>query len=424
VSNYQYKEGLEFAQEMDSKDPLARFRNEFHHPVDKDGNQFIYFCGNSLGLQPKNVKEYINQELIDWSNLGVEGHFHAKNPWMPYHEFLTDSMAKVVGGKPSEVVVMNTLSVNLHLMMVSFYRPQGKRNKIMIEFDAFPSDRYAVESQIRFHGLDPDECLIELKAKKGDVCLGDEDILNAIEGAGDTLALVMLGNTNYYTGQFFDMKSITQKAHNVGAIAGFDCAHGAGNVNLDLHNNGVDFAMWCSYKYLNSGPGSLGGCFVHERHADNKDLPRFAGWWGHNKETRFGMRDPFDPIKGAEGWQLSNPPILSMAAIKASLDLFMEAGMDNLWNKARIITGYMEFLINSMNKKDIRIITPKEPSRRGSQLSIQVKNADKALFDKISNKGVIADWREPDVIRVSPVPMYNSYEDVYRFVEILKEEVA
>ncbi len=424
MSNFVFEEGRAYAQSLDQSDPMRSFRDAFHHPVQANGETFIYLCGNSLGLQPKGVRGKIDQELNDWSTLGVEGHFHAKNPWMPYHEFLTEAMSKIVGAKPSEVVVMNTLSVNLHLMMVSFYRPTSTRNKIIIEYDAFPSDRYAVESQIRHHGYDPAECLIELKAREGEVCLRDQDILDVIENLGDSLALVMLGNTNYYTGQFFDMAGITKAAHQVGAMAGFDCAHGAGNVNLDLHNSGADFAVWCSYKYLNSGPGSLGGCFVHERHADNAALNRFAGWWGHNKETRFGMRDPFDPISGAEGWQLSNPPILSMAAIKASLDVFEEAGMENLWAKARKITAYMEYLILGLNKQDIQIITPKEMSRRGSQLSIQVKNADRNVFDRITKRGVIADWREPDVIRVSPVPLYVSYEDVYNFVEILKTEIA
>lgn len=419
-----FKEGLAFAQQMDMQDPLARFRTYFHIPTDEDGNEFVYLCGNSLGLQPKSTKDYLEQELKDWGNLGVEGHFYAKNPWMPYHEFLTQAMADVVGAKPNEVVIMNTLSVNLHLMMVSFYRPTSTRNKIMIEYDAFPSDRYAVESQIRFHGFDPKDCLVELRAREGEVTLRDEDILATIEEHGDSLALVMLGNTNYYTGQFFDMKSITTKGHSVGAVVGFDCAHGAGNVPLELHDSGADFAVWCTYKYINSGPGSLGGCFVHERHASDANLPRFTGWWGHNKETRFGMRDPFDPIQGAEGWQLSNPPILSMAAIKASLDIFAEAGMHNLRSKAIKLTIYMEFLIHQLENEMIAIITPAEVQRRGSQLSIQVKNTDKLLFDKITKAGVIADWREPDVIRVSAVPLYNSFTDVYRFVEILKEQLS
>lgn len=406
---------------MDAADPLRSFRERFHLPMQKDGTPYVYLCGNSLGLQPKSTRAAINQELLDWENYGVEGHFHAKTPWMPYHEFLTESMAKVVGAKPIEVVVMNTLSVNLHLMMVSFYRPSAKRNKILIEFDAFPSDKYAVASQIKFHGYDPVESLIELKARPGEVLIRPEDIEKIIEEQGDEIALIMLGNTNYYTGQFFDMKKITALGHAKGCMVGFDCAHGAGNVNLDLHNTGADFAVWCSYKYINSGPGSLGGCFVHERHANDKDLPRFAGWWGHNKETRFGMRDGFDPIPGVEAWQLSNPPILSMAAIKASLEVFMEAGMDNIFKKSKTLTGYLEFLIKEMNNEQIAIITPEDPNQRGSQLSIQVKNADKKLFDKITKMGVISDWREPDVIRVAPIPLYNSYEDVFRFIKILKE---
>ncbi len=416
-----YENTLQFAKEMDAADPLKAFRDRFHLPMQKDGRPYIYLCGNSLGLQPKSTKAAIEQELVDWKNYGVEGHFNAKNPWMPYHEFLTESMAKLVGAKPIEVVVMNTLSVNLHLMMVSFYRPSAKRNKILIEYDAFPSDKYAVASQIKFHAYDPKDCLIELKAREGEELIREEDIERIIEEQGDEIALIMLGNTNYYTGQFFNMKKITQLGHAKGCIVGFDCAHGAGNVNLDLHNSGADFAVWCSYKYINSGPGSLGGCFVHERHAHDKDLPRFTGWWGHNKETRFGMRDDFDPIPGVEAWQLSNPPILSMAAIKASLEVFMEAGMESIFRKSKLLTGYLEYLINKINSEQIKIITPKDPTQRGSQLSIQVKNADKALYDKITERGVIADWREPDVIRVAPVPLYNSYEDVYQFVEVFKQ---
>lgn len=419
-----YQNNLQYAKEMDEADPLKGFRARFHLPVQKDGIPYVYLCGNSLGLQPKSVRAAIEQELLDWEHYGVEGHFHARNPWMPYHEFLTESMAKVVGAKPIEVVVMNTLSVNLHLMMVSFYRPSEKRNKILIEYDAFPSDKYAVISQIKFHAYDPAESLIELKARPGETLLREEDIEAVIQEQGEEIALIMLGNTNYYTGQFFDMKKITELGHAKGCVVGFDCAHGAGNVNLDLHNTGADFAVWCSYKYINSGPGSLGGCFVHERHAYREDLPRFTGWWGHNKETRFGMRDKFDPIPGVEAWQLSNPPILSMAAVKASLEVFMDAGMDNIFKKSKILTGYMEFLVNEMNNDRIRIITPADPQKRGSQLSIQVQNADKSLFEEISKRGVIADWREPDVIRVAPVPLYNSFEDVYRFSEILKASVS
>lgn len=409
---------------MDKHDPLGHYRERFHIPTQKDGTPFVYLCGNSLGLQPKSTKESINQELLDWQNYGVEGHFHAKNPWMPYHEFLTNAMAEVVGAKPIEVVVMNTLSVNLHLMMVSFYRPEGKRNKILIEYDAFPSDKYAVESQLKFHGIDPAEGMLELKARDGEELIRIEDIEKVIEEHGDEIALIMLGNTNYYTGQFFDMKRITKLGHAKGCKVGFDCAHGAGNVDLQLHDSGADFAVWCSYKYMNSGPGSLGGCFVHERHAHDKDLPRFAGWWGHNKETRFKMRDGFDPIPGVESWQLSNPPILSMAAIKASLEIFQEAGMKNLRKKSESLTGYLEFLVDDIGDDRIKIITPRDVNQRGSQLSIQVQNADKSLFDKISDAGVIADWREPDVIRIAPTALYNSYEDVFRFSELLKEQLA
>jgi len=418
-----YQANLDFARTMDQKDPLAHFRTQFHLPVQKNGEPHIYLCGNSLGLQPKRTKTAIEQELTDWKNYGVEGHFHAKNPWMPYHEFLTEAMAKVVGAKPLEVVVMNTLSVNLHLMMVSFYRPTKERHKILIEHDAFPSDRYAVESQIKFHGYDPKDSLLELHARPGEECIRMEDIEQLIEEQGEEIALIMIGNTNYYTGQFFDMKKITALGHAKGCQVGFDCAHGAGNVSLDLHDSGVDFAVWCSYKYLNSGPGSLGGCFVHERHAHDQTLPRFTGWWGHNKDTRFGMRDGFDPIPGVEAWQLSNPPILSMAAIKASLEVFMEAGMENLLKKSKLLTGYLEYLIDEIKDDRIAIITPRNPAERGCQLSIQVKAADKQLFDKITEAGVIADWREPDVIRVAPIPLYNSFEDIYQFANILKAQI-
>jgi len=415
---------LSFAQSLDQEDPLRSYRNEFYIPTQKDGNSHIYLCGNSLGLQPKSTQEALMQELKDWKNYGVEGHFNAKNPWMPYHEFLTNAMSEVVGAKPIETVVMNTLTVNLHLMMVSFYRPTKDRFKIIIEADAFPSDKYAVESQIRHHGYDTQEALIQLKPRFGEELVHIEDIENVLEREGDSVALIIIGNTNYYTGQFFDMKRITALGHKYGCKVGFDCAHGAGNVELNLHDTGVDFAVWCSYKYLNSGPGSLGGCFVHERYANDKKLNRFAGWWGHNKDTRFGMRDDFDPIPGVESWQLSNPPILSMAAIWSSLKIFQKAGMSNLRKKAITLTGYLEYLVDQIEDPRIEIITPREPEKRGSQLSIQVKKAEKTLYDKIVEKGVIADWREPDVIRVAPVPLYNSYEDVYHFSQILKEALG
>ncbi|WP_417290261.1 kynureninase [Corallibacter sp.] len=418
-----YKTGLDFAKKLDQNDPLKTYRDKFLIPKDKDGNEMIYLCGNSLGLQPKTTKSYIDQELKDWANLGVEGHTDAKNPWLPYHEFLTENMAKVVGAKPIEVVTMNTLTANLHFMMVSFYKPTSKRYKIVIEADAFPSDKYAVESQLRHHGFDDKAGLILWKPREGEELYHYEDLESIVEEHSDEIALIMIGNTNYYTGQFFDMKRITQLGHKHDCMVGFDCAHGAGNVELNLHDSGADFAVWCTYKYLNSGPGSLAGAFVHERHAHDKSLNRFTGWWSHNKQTRFNMRHEFDVLPGAEGWQLSNPPILSLAAIRASLDIFAEVGMEVLTEKSKKITGYFEFLLKQLGEDTIRIITPENPKERGCQLSIQVKNADKNLHKKLTEAGVISDWREPDVIRCAPVPLYNSYEDVYKTVEKLKELV-
>ena len=414
-----YKNTADFASELDSKDELQHYRNEFHIPLQKNGEDHIYMCGNSLGLQPKRTKEFLNQELEDWATFGVEGHFHAKNPWMPYHEFLTESYAKIVGAKPAEVVAMNTLTVNLHLMMVSFYRPTESRHKIIIEGDAFPSDIYAVESQIKHHGLTPETSLIKLRPRNGESAIRTEDIQEIIEREGDEIALIMLGGVNYYTGQVFDFEKITKIAHNKDINVGFDLAHAAGNIKLDLHKWGVDFAVWCSYKYLNSGPGSVAAAFVHEKH-HHSNLLRFAGWWGHNKEDRFKMPDNFVPITTAEGWQLSNPPILSLAAIRASLSIFDEVGIDKLVSKSKKLTDYLVFLLNSIETDRIEIITPKE---RGCQLSIRVKNGDKKLFDSITVKGVIADWREPDVIRVAPIPLYNSFQDVFNFYSILKEEL-
>lgn len=416
-----YQNTLEYAQQQDKQDKLAYLRGQFHIPKDKNGNDWFYFTGNSLGLQPKKTQKYIQQELDDWANYGVEGHFEAKNPWMEYHEFLTESMAKIVGAKPLEVVIMNTLTTNLHLLMVSFYQPTKKKYKIVIESDAFPSDRYAVQSQLQFHGFDAEDGLIEWKPRKGEEILNIEDLETIVSEQGDEIALLLIGGVNYYTGQYLDIKRIAEIGHTKDCMVGIDLAHGAGNISPELHNSGVDFAAWCTYKYLNSGPGSLGGLFVHEKHAHNKELPRFSGWWNHNKETRFNMRQPFDVMTGAEGWQLSNPPILSMAAIKASLDMFAEVGMEALRQKSEKLTGYFEFLINEINSDDIKIITPTNPKERGCQLSIQVKKADKDLHQKLTENNIITDWREPDVIRCAPVPMYNSFEDVYRMVSILKD---
>ncbi|MEM6686996.1 MAG: kynureninase, partial [Bacteroidota bacterium] len=342
-------------------------------------------------------------------------------PWMPYHEFLTENMAKIVGAKPIEVVIMNTLTTNLHLLMVSFYQPTKTKYKIVIESDAFPSDRYAVESQLRFHGFDPKEGLLEWKPREGEELLHMEDLETMLATQGDEIALLLIGGVNYYTGQYFDIKKIAELGHAKGAMVGIDLAHGAGNIQPNLHDANVDFAAWCTYKYLNSGPGSLAGLFVHERHAHDKELHRFAGWWGHDKATRFNMRYDFNPLPGAESWQLSNPPILSMAAIKASLDLFAEVGMDALREKSEQLTAYFEYLINQIETDRIEIITPTNPAERGCQLSIQVKNADKSLHQKLIHKHIITDWREPDVIRCAPVPLYNSFEDVYKMVDELKK---
>ena len=415
-----YQNNEAFAQQLDNADALAKYRNQFHFPKDNTGNTLLYFCGNSLGLQPKNVRAYIEQELLDWENLGVEGHFHAKHPWMPYHEFLTEKMANIVGAKPIEVVVMNTLTVNLHLMMVSFYRPTKTKYKIVIEKNAFPSDQYAVQSQINFHGLDCKDALIELAPRENEDIIFTEDIEKVIAEQGDSIALIMLGGVNYYTGQAFDMKRITEVAHQKNIVVGFDLAHAAGNLLLQLHDWNVDFAVWCSYKYLNSGPGGIAGCFVHEKHATDKTLPRFAGWWSNDKQKRFLMQPEFNAIDGAEGWQLSNPSILAMASLRASLDIFDEVGMEKLAEKSKQLTAYLEFLINELKNDAIEIITPKDTKQRGAQLSIRIKNSNKNFFHQLTATGVVCDWREPDVIRLAPVPLYNSFLDVYQFVQKLK----
>ncbi len=436
---------IENAAELDRCDALAGFRDRFVLPT-FEGRDAIYLTGNSLGLQPNTARAYIEQELDDWARLGVEGHLHARHPWLPYHEFVTESLARVVGAKPIEVVAMNSLTVNLHLLMVSFYRPTAERFKIVIEKGAFPSDQYAVESQLEFHGHYSSPpykggvdaalggrggSLLELKPREGETTLRTEDILETIEREGDHIALIMLGGVNYYTGQAFDMRAITEAGHRKGCVVGFDLAHAAGNLELKLHEWNVDFAAWCSYKYLNAGPGGIAGVFVHERHARSFDLPRFAGWWGHDKETRFLMGPDFKPLAGAEGWQLSNPPIFQLAALRASLELFDEATMPALREKSVKLTGYLESLLKQIETDRIEIITPSDPDARGCQLSIRVKAetrpvgsvpaSSKALFDELTNQGVIADWREPDVIRVAPVPLYNTFADVSRFAQILAE---
>jgi len=415
-ANQEFQSGEDFAIAMDERDSLRGFRERFFFPHTA-GNDCVYLCGHSLGLQPKTAAAYIEQELKDWAQLGVEGHFHATNPWMPYHRLLTEQTAELVGAKPLEVVVMNSLTVNLHLMMVSFYRPTKKRHKIVVERGAFPSDQYAVQSQIRFHGFNPANSLIELTPLPGESCLRDEDIESLIEREGDEIALIMLGGVNYATGQAFDMERITQLGHARGCVVGFDLAHAAGNLQLRLHEWGLDFAVWCSYKYLNGGPGCVAGCFVHERHARAWDLPRFAGWWGHDEESRFEMGSEFRPMPGADGWQLSNPSIVSLAVLRASMDIFHEAGMERLRAKSVTLTAYLEFLLSQKPPANFSIITPREKERRGAQLSIRISEKGRSLCEQLAQEGIVGDWREPDTFRIAPVPLYNSYQDVFRFVE-------
>lgn len=411
-----YEVGEGFARQMDARDPLAHFRHRFHIPKTSTGEECIYLCGHSLGLQPKMAHSYIEQELRDWAELGVEGHFRGRNPWFTYHRLLTDQTAELVGAKRSEVVVMNSLTVNLHLMMTSFYRPTADRHRIVIEGGAFPSDQYAVKSQVRWHGFDPATSVIELRPREGETCLRDEDIEALIDREGNSIALILLGGVNYVTGQAFDLPLITKAGHKKGCVVGFDLAHAAGNIVLRLHDWGPDFAVWCSYKYLNGGPGCVGGCFVHERHTQARDLPRFAGWWGHDEKTRFQMGPEFQPMQGAEGWQLSNPPVLALAPLRASLDLFAEAGMTRLRAKSIALTGYLEFLLREARSSKFSISTPPEECRRGAQLSICLDRQGRDICDKLAGVGVVGDWREPNIFRVAPVPLYNSYQDVFHFV--------
>ncbi|MBK6993218.1 MAG: kynureninase [Chitinophagaceae bacterium] len=417
-----FQNTLAFAKELDSNDSLRSFREKFFIPQ-HEGKDCVYFTGNSLGLQPKTTSQYVQQELDDWAKLGVEGHFEAKNPWMPYHEIFPKQLSKIVGCKENEVVVMNQLTVNLHLLMVSFYRPTKQRYKIICEAKAFPSDQYAFETQAIYHGYKAEDAVIEVAPREGEHTLRTEDILSVIKEHGDDVAVVLFGGVNYYTGQLFDLKMITEAAHSVGAYAGFDLAHAAGNVELQLHDWNVDFACWCTYKYLNSGPGGVAGAYIHEKHVTNKELPRFAGWWGYKKETRFKMGKGFDPIPSAEGWQLSNAPILLMAAHKASLDIFEEAGMERLHEKRKQLAAYLHFVLNDINRRQVEkvleIITPANVVERGCQVSIMMLKDGKRVFDELTKQGVIADWREPNVIRIAPVPLYNSFEDIFRFGEII-----
>jgi kynureninase len=417
-----FENSLAFAQQLDAQDQLRQYQNEFSFPQ-VNGKKAIYFTGNSLGLQPKRAKTYVDEVMNDWANLAVEGHFYAEKPWWDYHERFANPLSQLVGALPSEVTVMNTLTVNLHLLMVSFYRPTATRYKIICEEKAFPSDQYLFQSQVNFHGYATEDAIVEVKRRKGEHNIRLEDVLAKINEVGDELALVLIGGVNYYTGQVFDMKTITEAGHRVGAYVGWDLAHAAGNIKLELHDWQVDFAAWCSYKYMNSGPGNASGCFIHEKHHSKSELPRFAGWWGHNKERRFKMEPQFNPIQGADGWQISNLPVLSLAPYLASVELFAEIGMEALIQKRNLITSYLEFVLRQIDQEvngNFEIITPSNPSERGCQLSVFLHGEGRSLFDYLMKNGVIIDWREPNVIRLAPVPMYTSFEDIYRFGQILK----
>ncbi|MFN7044957.1 MAG: kynureninase [Flavobacterium sp.] len=416
----------EFAQSLDAQDELRKYRDEFHFPH-VNGKQVIYFTGNSLGLQPKRTKTYVDEVMNDWANLAVEGHFYSDKPWWDYQERFAVPLSDIVGAKPAEVGVMNTLTVNLHLLMVSFYNPTQNKYKIICEEKAFPSDQYMFQSQVKFHGFDPKDAIVEIKRREGEANIRLEDVLAKIEEVGNELALVLIGGVNYYTGQVFDMKTITAAGQKHGAYVGWDLAHAAGNIKLELHDWNVDFAAWCSYKYMNSGPGNASGFFVHEKHHNDKELKRFAGWYGHNKERRFKMEPDFDPVHGADGWQISNLPILSLAPYLASVEMFAEVGMDKLITKRNLITSYLEFVLHEIDKElegaDFEILTPSNQEERGCQLSVYLHGQGRELFEKLMKNGVITDWREPNVIRLAPAPFYCSFEDMYEFGQILKQSI-
>ncbi|WP_288370205.1 kynureninase [uncultured Algoriphagus sp.] len=420
--SYSYTEA--FAQEMDQNDPLRKFREHFFFPK-VNGQEALYFCGNSLGLQPKSVKDYLNKELNNWAEMAVDGHFHGEDAWYHIRKKSKPALAEILGAQEHEVVAMNNLTVNLHLLMVTFYQPTKERYKILIEAGAFPSDQYMLESQVKWHGLDPETTIIEIKPREGEHTLRTEDIVAEIKRHGKELALVNMAGLQYYSGQLFDMKAITKAAHEVGALAGFDLAHAVGNAPLSLHDWEVDFATWCSYKYLNSGPGNVSGIYIHEKYAERPDLPRFAGWWGHDEAQRFLMEKGFIPMFGADGWQLANSNVLALAAHQASLDIFHEAGIKNLRKKSELLTGYLEFLIREISGESgiLEIITPENPSERGCQLSLLIHQGGKAVFDEWYQHGVVGDWRNPNVIRLAPTPLYNSFMDVFRFAKILEQSL-
>jgi len=404
-----------YAQELDRKDELASYRGAFEIPKKRDGAPAVYLCGHSLGLMPRDVPASVARELEDWSRLGVKGHMSARTPWYSYHEIFREIGARLVGARPGEVVMMNSLTVNLHLMLTSFYRPVGSRRRILIEANAFPSDRYAVASHVRCRGLDPADAIVVVEPRPGDVTLAHDDVERVLDDQGDEIALVLIGGVNYFTGQWFDLPRITESAHRKGCLVGFDLAHAAGNVPMSLHDWDVDFAAWCSYKYLNSGPGAVAGCFVHDRHGRNTEIDRFAGWWGNDPETRFQMAAEFVPREGADGWQLSNPPILSLAPVRVSLEIFDAVGMGRLRQKSVDLTGYLERLLRALGRDVVEIITPADPEARGCQLSLRVPQGAKALHAVLDGKDIVVDFREPDILRAAPVPLYNSFGDVWDF---------
>ncbi len=420
----QFEASESFARSMDARDPLREFRDRFHLPVAPDNREALYLCGNSLGLQPRTTRELLTEELDDWARLGVEAHFEGTRPWYSYHEQFREMGARLVGALPGEVVMMNSLTVNLHLLMVSFYRPTAERYKILIDWPAFPSDIYAMKSQIRCHGYDPDDAFITARPREGEHTLRTGDIEALLEREGSRIAVVLMAGVNYFTGQHYEMERITAAAHDQGCIVGWDLAHAAGNVPLSLHDWNVDFAAWCNYKYLNSGPGAVAGAYVHEHHGRNLDLLRFAGWWGNDPDRRFMMhlQPDFIPREGADGWQLSNPPIMALAPVLASMRIFDEAGMNALREKSLLLTGYLEWLIDRIPNKRFEIITPKDPAQRGCQLSILAHDDPKRLFKSLQSAHVIGDFREPNVIRVAPVPLYNSFHDVWRFAGHLQTQ--
>lgn len=419
---HDYRPDESYARDLDAADPLREFRELFHIPraANDPAHPSVYLTGNSLGLQPKATRAAVDQELEDWAHLAVDAHLHGRDPWLSYHEQFREPAARLIGGIAGEAVMMNSLSVNLHLLMVSFYRPRRDRYRILIEDTAFPSDSYAVASQARFHGFDPGDAVVRLRPREGEHPLRTSDIEQYLDEHGQGVALVLLGAVNYLTGQWFEMERITAAAKAQGCVVGWDLAHAAGNVPMRLHDWNVDFAAWCSYKYLNSGPGAVAGAFVHERHARSFDLPRLAGWWGNDPATRFQMRPSFTPREGADGWQVSNPPILSMAPVKASLQIFERAGMEALRTKSLQLTGYLEYLLDQLGDR-VRVLTPRDPEQRGAQLSLMAPGASRDLQRKLHEAGIVADFREPDVIRVAPAPLYNTFHDVRRFVDVLRQ---